>query len=60
MCPQKYLFADRSKAGIYNHDKERMAQTEGKLASIGKSHSGAEGRGPRTAPVEFEKDEVDQ
>ena len=33
------LFADRSKAGVYTHDKERMAQTEGKLESIGtKSH----------------------
>ena len=55
----KALFADRSKAGIYSHDKERMAQTEGKLESIGKSHGGAEGRGPRTAPVEFEKDDKD-
>lgn len=51
----KALFADRSKAGIYQHDKERMAQTEGKIASIGKRGDHV----ARTAPVEFEEETSD-
>jgi len=65
----KPLFADRSEAGIYKYDKDRMDQTKGRLAHIGsggKSFSGAgeggaqeeaSGSGARTAPVEFETEE---
>lgn len=63
----KALFADRTKAGIYKHDKERVEQAEGRLASIGssssrktKTFSGADDdavAGGRTAPVEFEREE---
>lgn len=60
----KPLFADRSQAGIYKFDKERLEQNEGRLAHVGtKSFAGA-GDGPeaqssstRNAPVEFERDE---
>lgn len=61
----KPLFADRSQAGIYKYDKERMEQNEGRLAHIGstgKAFGGAadgeESRaaGQRNAPVEFERD----
>jgi len=69
----KPLFADRSQAGIYKYDKERMEQAEGKLGHIGdgmvsrtKAFGGAadpdedgQAAGPRTAPVEFERDEHD-
>jgi SNW domain-containing protein 1 len=67
----KALFADRSQAGIYKYDKDRMGSTEGRLGHIGsggKSFAGgaapggdddddARGSGPRTAPVEFEAEE---
>merc|ERR1719203_2508348 len=61
----KPLFADRSQAGIYKFDKDRMEQNEGRLEHIGtKSFSGAaDGSGEaqsserRTAPVEFEREE---
>eukprot|EP00928_Gymnodinium_smaydae_P032674 TRINITY_DN23600_c0_g1_i1.p1 TRINITY_DN23600_c0_g1~~TRINITY_DN23600_c0_g1_i1.p1 ORF type:complete len:560 (+),score=155.31 TRINITY_DN23600_c0_g1_i1:185-1864(+) len=61
----KPLFADRSQAGIYKFDRERMEQNEGRLSSIGtKSFSGAgEGEeaassgGRRQAPVEFERED---
>jgi len=61
----KPLFADRSQAGVYKFDRERMEQNEGRLAHIGntKSFAGAadgeaaSSSGPRTAPVEFERDE---
>jgi SNW domain-containing protein 1 len=61
----KPLFADRSQAGIYKFDKERMDQNEGRLEHIGsggRSFAGAadgeEARhaGQRNAPVEFEQD----
>merc|ERR1719162_637347 len=62
----KPLFADRSQAGIYKYDKDRVDQGEGKLGHITGTKSfagGAEpggddeepsGSGGRTAPVEFE------
>merc|ERR1719436_240578 len=62
----KPLFADRSQAGVYKFDKDRVEQSEGRLGHIGntKSFSGAgdaEGAaspsGPRTAPVEFERED---
>lgn len=66
----KQLFADRSQAGIYRFDKERMEQNEGRLGHIGnvgsktKSFAGAAdgdspggATGPRTAPVEFERED---
>lgn len=60
----KPLFADRSQAGIYKFDRERMEQNEGRLSHIGTSSfagaaEGGEGEssgGPRTAPVEFERE----
>lgn len=62
----KPLFADRSQAGVYKFDKERMEQNEGRLAHIGNTKSfagaadgsGASSSGPRTAPVEFERDDA--
>merc|ERR1719253_357749 len=69
----KALFADRSQAGVYKFDKDRMEQNEGRLAHIGGGSSklgkskfaGAED-GPeaadtseRNAPVEFDMDEDD-
>jgi len=66
----KPLFADRSQAGIYKYDKDRMAQEEGKLGHIGgasgskASFAGAAEPGEeeetgarRTAPVEFERED---
>merc|ERR1719507_2510455 len=62
----KPLFADRSAAGIYKFDKERMEQAEGRLGHIGtSSFAGAadadDGQPrsvlPRTAPVEFETED---
>jgi len=62
----KPLFADRSQAGIYKFDKDRLDQHSGKLAHIGSTGQsfagGAEPGGDddpgetngRTAPVEFE------
>merc|ERR1712083_336113 len=57
----KPLFADRSQAGIYKFDKDRVDQAEGRLGHLGnKSFAGAadEGEprsvGPRSGPVEFE------
>ncbi|CAK0823253.1 unnamed protein product, partial [Prorocentrum cordatum] len=61
----KPLFADRSEAGIYKFDKERMEQHEGKFRNLGKSSfSGGAGADssepqsvlPRTGPVEFERE----
>jgi len=61
----KPLFADRSQAGIYKFDKNRMEQAEGRMGHIGstKSFAGAAEDGEphtsssvRTAPVEFERD----
>mmetsp|Transcript_102588 Transcript_102588/g.330882 ORF Transcript_102588/g.330882 Transcript_102588/m.330882 type:complete len:129 (-) Transcript_102588:133-519(-) len=45
----KPLFADRSQAGIYKFDRERMEQNEGRLGHIGntKSFSGAADGGGR-------------
>jgi SNW domain-containing protein 1 len=54
----KPLFADKSQSGIYRHDKDRLEQTTGKLGSIGNSFEGAEQKGGRTRPVEFEQDQV--
>lgn len=58
---EKPLFADRSQAGIYRFDRERMEQAEGRLGHIGtKSFAGAADSGEpvsvstRNAPVEFE------
>lgn len=59
----KPLFADRSQAGIYKFDKDRLQQNEGRLAHVGtKSFTGA-ADGPeassssrRSAPVEFERE----
>jgi len=60
----KPLFADRSQAGIYKFDRERMEQNEGRLAHIGtKSFAGAadssepQSVAPRNAPVEFERED---
>uniref|UniRef100_A0A7S0B6F3 SKI-interacting protein SKIP SNW domain-containing protein n=1 Tax=Pyrodinium bahamense TaxID=73915 RepID=A0A7S0B6F3_9DINO len=60
----KPLFADRSQAGIYRFDRERLEQNEGRLAHIGtKSFAGAADSSepqsvlPRTAPVEFERED---
>jgi len=67
----KPLFADRSQAGIYKFDKERMEQNEGRLAHIGggpsvktKSFAGAadadnaaSSSSRRNAPVEFERED---
>mmetsp|Transcript_22767 Transcript_22767/g.43762 ORF Transcript_22767/g.43762 Transcript_22767/m.43762 type:complete len:546 (+) Transcript_22767:119-1756(+) len=66
----KPLFADRSQAGIYRFDKDRMDQNEGRLAHIGgsvktKSFAGAADgdvddlpeTGARTRPVEFERED---
>jgi len=66
----KPLFADRSQAGIYKFDADRMSQQEGRLGHIGsggKSFAGggepggaddeARGSGQRTAPVEFEAED---
>jgi len=53
----KPLFASREDAGIYKHSKQRMEQSEGKLAKIGKSSFAGAGEGSsRTAPVEFERE----
>merc|ERR1712190_478182 len=60
----KPLFADRSQAGIYKFDKDRVDQAEGRLGHLGtKAFAGAadpdgepQSSGPRTAPVEFERD----
>jgi SNW domain-containing protein 1 len=67
----KALFADRSQSGIYRHDKDRIDQTEGRLAHISgsssKTHAFAGAAdpddnepsgGPRTRPVEFEQDDA--
>jgi len=61
---EKPLFADRSQAGIYRFDRERMEQNEGRLGHIGtKSFAGAAESSepqsvvPRNAPVEFERDD---
>lgn len=65
----KPLFADRSAAGIYKFDKERMEQAEGRMGHIGtRSFAGAadadDGQPrsvlPRTAPVEFEIEDEEQ
>jgi len=62
----KPLFADRSQAGIYKFDKDRMDQHEGKFGHIQtKNFQGAaepggdddEPRGRRNVPVEFEADD---
>jgi len=67
----KPLFADRSQAGIYKFDKDRMDQNEGRLAHIGSSSSRTKafagaadpdddepsGSGHRTAPVQFERED---
>mmetsp|Transcript_49921 Transcript_49921/g.78996 ORF Transcript_49921/g.78996 Transcript_49921/m.78996 type:complete len:559 (-) Transcript_49921:61-1737(-) len=67
----KPLFADRSQAGIYRFDKDRMEQAEGRLAHIGSSSSSRRQAfagaadpddaphedGPRTRPVEFERED---
>eukprot|EP00927_Polykrikos_kofoidii_P051566 TRINITY_DN45366_c0_g1_i1.p1 TRINITY_DN45366_c0_g1~~TRINITY_DN45366_c0_g1_i1.p1 ORF type:complete len:555 (-),score=131.58 TRINITY_DN45366_c0_g1_i1:63-1727(-) len=61
----KPLFADRSQAGIYKFDRERMEQSEGRMGHIGntKHFSGAvDGEqvrkaDDRNAPVEFECDD---
>eukprot|EP00933_Yihiella_yeosuensis_P083505 TRINITY_DN97740_c0_g1_i1.p1 TRINITY_DN97740_c0_g1~~TRINITY_DN97740_c0_g1_i1.p1 ORF type:complete len:548 (+),score=151.48 TRINITY_DN97740_c0_g1_i1:57-1700(+) len=64
----KPLFADRSQAGIYKFDKERMDAFEGQSGHLGtKSFGGAgdaaddDGQpvGRRNAPVEFEMDDPD-
>jgi len=69
----KALFADRSQAGVYKFDKDRMEQNEGRLAHIGggssrlgKSKFAGADDGPeaadtstRNAPVEFDMDEDD-
>mmetsp|Transcript_109227 Transcript_109227/g.319732 ORF Transcript_109227/g.319732 Transcript_109227/m.319732 type:complete len:541 (+) Transcript_109227:68-1690(+) len=59
----KPLFADRSQAGIYKFDRERMEQNEGRLSHVGtKSFAGAADSSepqsvvPRNAPVEFERE----
>eukprot|EP00930_Biecheleria_cincta_P058787 TRINITY_DN44589_c0_g1_i1.p1 TRINITY_DN44589_c0_g1~~TRINITY_DN44589_c0_g1_i1.p1 ORF type:complete len:548 (-),score=125.41 TRINITY_DN44589_c0_g1_i1:120-1763(-) len=69
----KPLFADRSQAGIYKYDKERMEQTEGRMGHIGgpggrgtKSFAGAAdpdeaaagSSSTRMAPVEFEREDA--
>eukprot|EP00929_Paragymnodinium_shiwhaense_P107169 TRINITY_DN73237_c0_g1_i1.p1 TRINITY_DN73237_c0_g1~~TRINITY_DN73237_c0_g1_i1.p1 ORF type:complete len:544 (+),score=179.63 TRINITY_DN73237_c0_g1_i1:131-1762(+) len=64
----KPLFADRSQAGIYKFDKERVEQTEGRMGHIGgtKSFAGGDGEevqsaSARNAPVEFEReDEIEE
>jgi len=63
----KPLFADRSQAGIYKFDKDRMDLHEGKFGHIQtKAFSGAaepgddnepRGSGGRSAPVEFERED---
>merc|ERR1719436_543516 len=61
----KPLFADRSQSGIYKFDRDRMEQHEGRLGHIGntKSFAGAadgdapSSSGPRTAPVQFERED---
>jgi len=58
----KPLFADRSQAGIYRFDKQRLDQAEGRLGHIGKSFAGAadgepQSVEPRNAPVEFERED---
>merc|ERR1712232_491641 len=62
----KPLFADRSQAGIYKFDKDRVEQTEGRMGHIGtkgtKSFGGAgdeevRSAAERNAPVEFEADD---
>ncbi|CEM37592.1 unnamed protein product [Vitrella brassicaformis CCMP3155] len=58
----KPLFADRSQAGIYKHQKERMEQSVGTSSQMGRAFAGAEedrDKGARTNPVEFEKDTSD-
>jgi len=54
----KPLFADKSQSGIYRHDKDRLEQTTGRLASVGNNFEGAEQKGSRTRPVEFEAEAV--
>lgn len=62
----KPLFADRSQAGVYKFDRDRMEQHEGRLGHIGntKSFAGAgdgeaaaSSSGPRSAPVQFERED---
>lgn len=60
----KPLFADRSQAGIYKYDKDRIEQNEGRMGHIGTRSfagaadgDGAQSSGPRTAPVEFERED---
>eukprot|EP00931_Biecheleriopsis_adriatica_P065950 TRINITY_DN40393_c0_g1_i1.p1 TRINITY_DN40393_c0_g1~~TRINITY_DN40393_c0_g1_i1.p1 ORF type:complete len:576 (+),score=138.58 TRINITY_DN40393_c0_g1_i1:84-1730(+) len=69
----KPLFADRSQAGIYKFDKERMEQNEGRLGHIGgpgggmkvksfagaadPDDAGASSSARRNAPVEFERED---
>lgn len=54
----KALFADRGKSGIYKFESERFKQSVGSMENL-PAFSGAESRGQRTAPVEFEKDAAD-
>jgi len=68
---EKPLFADRSQAGIYKYDKERMEQAEGKMGHIGgpggrgtksfagatDDDAGASSSAARNAPVEFERED---
>eukprot|EP00918_Siedleckia_nematoides_P067689 GHVU01147267.1.p1 GENE.GHVU01147267.1~~GHVU01147267.1.p1 ORF type:complete len:260 (-),score=62.72 GHVU01147267.1:208-987(-) len=54
----KPLFVDRTTAGLYRFDKDRMQQSVGEKGEM-PSFSGAEQRPQRTAPVEFEKDKSD-
>jgi len=58
----KPLFADRSQAGIYRFDRERLEQSESRMGHLGtKAFSGAHGEttreGRRNAPVEFDREE---
>eukprot|EP00922_Rhytidocystis_sp_ex-Travisia-forbesii_P015825 GHVS01023586.1.p1 GENE.GHVS01023586.1~~GHVS01023586.1.p1 ORF type:complete len:421 (+),score=85.55 GHVS01023586.1:79-1341(+) len=55
----KPLFADRSAAGIYRFEKDRMQQNAGDMSAV-PSFSGADKAAPpRTKPVEFEKEVAD-
>jgi len=52
------LFADRSAAGIYRFEKDRMQHSVGEADQL-PTFSGAEKDRQRTAPVQFEKDAAD-
>jgi len=61
----KPLFGDRSQAGIYKFDKERVEQNEGKMGHIGTKAFGGAADGEeardassRNAPVEFESEDA--